>query len=532
MAAKNRGNVYVPTSFREALELGRESVENFARHFLDVEANGPQKTWWAHKAKEGTWAAGARTGKTFGTAVKHLWRCFYQVRDKRWRHQTQTYITANLSISLEQSMLAWDIAVNTMQNSSKLAPFIVDLKNKPFPELVIGDGRKGKEGLRSELWARSTAKGGVYLFGTHFDYVSYDECALDPHGANVLGSVIRMRLTDRDGDLDKISTPKGKNWFYHDYQRALAAMERGDTFYHAQMNSSLENEYLPREALERRIQTMTDRQRLQEIDGSFLDFDSVFPAEYVAGIYTSFDPETETFSSVDYTLPVEPERRARYVLGVDPARKRDHTVIFVLRIDKSVPKEFGPFQIVFFKRFRKTHWDDINATIAEAARTYHVESLYIDTTGVGDAVGDARELRDLPVNCVNLGGGSNVVHGNAKERLVNVLITALGKKMIKGPFIKDLVDELNGYDWNDRRLSTDCVFALALAAQAAIAATTSSQSRLLNTPFAMTSQTTAMLDGRVIDGLMGDDVWGDEFKGYYVTESGHQLYLPQFVLKD
>jgi hypothetical protein len=44
---------------------------------------------------------------------------------------------------------------------------------------------------------------------------------------------------------------------------------------------------------------------------------------------------------------------------------------------------------------------------------------------------------------------------------------ALEKREVRFPFVREMVDELQEYAWDDERLSTDCVMALALAVWAA-----------------------------------------------------------------
>lgn len=55
----------------------------------------------------------------------------------------------------------------------------------------------------------------------------------------------------------------------------------------------------------------------------------------------------------------------------------------------------------------------------------------------------------------------------SKADLITNLQLTLEKGELRFPFIRELVDELQAYAWDDKELSTDCVMALALACWAA-----------------------------------------------------------------
>lgn len=55
----------------------------------------------------------------------------------------------------------------------------------------------------------------------------------------------------------------------------------------------------------------------------------------------------------------------------------------------------------------------------------------------------------------------------SKLDLLTGLQVALEKRELQFPFIRELVDELQGYSFDDKNLSTDCVMSLALAVWAA-----------------------------------------------------------------
>jgi hypothetical protein len=55
----------------------------------------------------------------------------------------------------------------------------------------------------------------------------------------------------------------------------------------------------------------------------------------------------------------------------------------------------------------------------------------------------------------------------SKRNLIAQLQIVLERGELKFPFVRDLVDELQSYSWDDKDLQTDFVMALALAVEAA-----------------------------------------------------------------
>jgi hypothetical protein len=81
----------------------------------------------------------------------------------------------------------------------------------------------------------------------------------------------------------------------------------------------------------------------------------------------------------------------------------------------------------------------------------------IDSTGIGEAVLD--EVRDV--------AEGYAFTGRSKVDLLSNLQLVLEHKDIRFPFQRELVDELQNYEWKDDALATDCVMSLALACWAA-----------------------------------------------------------------
>jgi len=184
----------------------RKAVNNpayFARNFLNFYPHPGQLKWLSRSFKsENALVTGNRWGKSQIQAVKIIHRALFQIRPAE-RDVKGYYRCANVSISQDQAGIIFSKAVDMISRSDALKPLIKEIRQTPFPHIVLKNG--------SEIWARSTYNRGEYLLGHDFDYINYDEAAYDPSGEWVVDGVIKMRLADRDGALDYSSTPNGLN---------------------------------------------------------------------------------------------------------------------------------------------------------------------------------------------------------------------------------------------------------------------------------------------------------------------------------
>jgi len=186
----------------------------------------------------------------------------------------------------------------------------------------------------------------------------------------------------------------------------------------------------------------------------------------------------------------------RFYGGIDVARQTDYTVISVfdtLRL---------PAKLVYFKRLNREPWDSIYAEIGRAVWWFGPNFL-VDSTGPGgDAAMDALESRIYcPVHhranlansrCMKPDGtplgcdpqkhyvALSCCEGfhfsaSTKKDLVDHLRVCLGVGYdphnpalpfgwLRCPPIPQLEEEMTFYSWDDKRLQTDCLFSLALAA--------------------------------------------------------------------
>ena len=270
---------------------------------------------------------------------------------------------------------------------------------------------------------------------------------------------------------------------------------------------------VPVEIIDEMVATLPHENTAQTVFGKFVESSGlVFTAELINELFDRSMPKVNGDFWYDQaaTRQLRREQRDkpdpyRCAIGVDLARKKDHTVIFVI---DTYPK---PARVLYFKRMNRVPWEQIYAEIARSQWLYGGE-LLLDGTGTGgDVVMGELQSRlycpyhheTFPVRGVcpergkqipgfELEGGwcepkhvaidpqEYIFSANSKVQLINHLQEVLGRGysldrpedsfgVLRCPPIQVLQDELTEYAWDDKKLQTDCIFALALAAYQGIA---------------------------------------------------------------
>lgn len=81
------------------------------------------------------------------------------------------------------------------------------------------------------------------------------------------------------------------------------------------------------------------------------------------------------------------------VLGVDPARKQDSTVVTAVWVDWANPNEFGVYdhRVLDWLEMHGDRWEEQYGRIVDFASNYDVLAVGVDASGVGDVVADRLE---------------------------------------------------------------------------------------------------------------------------------------------
>ncbi|KAA3634857.1 MAG: hypothetical protein DWP97_06075 [Calditrichaeota bacterium] len=407
----------------------------FAESILEIELHPGQKKWLRDSfQKENLLVTGNRWGKSFVSAVKILYRAVFKIRDIRYSYK-QKYRIVTASITQDQANIIFNQVVRIARESKILEPLILTITKTPFPKLEFSNG--------SSIEARSTQNRGEYLLGNDYDYFIFDEVAFEADPEYVVEEVIMMRLADRDGILDLVSTPNGKNWFYKRFSEIKSNQRTG----YIQSGDTRENQFISERAVKDRIQNFSDRRIHQNIMGQFVDSGGeILKSEYV-------EKALERIHLLDKRKLTDND--GFYISGWDLARKQTATVGITVKVID------GNAFVVALERLQMVDWDVVIEKIKARQRKYPGR-LIVDATGLGDVmVQQLSEYNPTPVVF------TQVVKG---ELLTNVEFFHVQNKIAYGRWelldsqgkIWSLEDELKEARW-DNNNKCDSLMALALA---------------------------------------------------------------------
>jgi hypothetical protein len=308
---------------------------------------------------------GNRWGKSFVSAVKIVHHALFRIRDLKYDRALR-YRIVTASLTLDQARIIFDTVARLFQEQFIIKNLIRRMVVTPYPRLYLGNG--------AIIEARSTQRRGEYLLGNDYDYFVYDEVAYDDDAEYVVNNIIKMRLADRMGKLDLVSTPNGKNWFY---RKMLEMKERSGDAY-IQGGDSRENSFISGEYLRIQTKYLSDHRVAQNIMGQFVDSGGeIIPGRYIDA---ALIPDSEN------TAPTSQQSGSVYITGWDLARKKTATVGITVQVQNGVAT------VVDLVRIRKWDWNIILEQIRKQQKKYPGRIL-VDATGLGDVV--VSQIADL-----------------------------------------------------------------------------------------------------------------------------------------
>lgn len=281
------------------------------------------------------------------------------------------------------------------------------------------------------------------LRGDGLDFVVIDECAFVSEDA--WQEALRPALSDKLGRALFISTPKGRNWFWHLWQRCIDA---DDHEWHGWQLPTSDNPYIVQSEIESARQGLPERIFNQEYMAMFLDD--------AGGVFRRV-MECATATAQDAPIPGR-----SYVAGVDVANEVDYTVISI--IDTTTHEQ------VYMDRFNRVGYVALEERISAVAQLWGLLSLLIESNSIGQPVIDhlaGRGLSIVPFKTTS----------TTKQPLIQNLQSAFEHGAIKILNDPTQVNELQAYESKRTAagmsysapagLHDDTVMALALAWHAA-----------------------------------------------------------------
>lgn len=291
-------------------------------------------------------------------------------------------------------------------------------------------------------------------FGVHFAIV--DEAARISEEAR---TSIFTTMTQTDGRIVFISTPKGRNQFYEDYSKGdKSDLLVGDVDPNPEWLSikmpTWTNPYVKPQRIQLMQRTMPSDVFEQEIAARFqLESAGVFRG--IQGCIKKGLVDQRGLPINETSLPGQ-----RYVVGVDLARKKDYTVIIVIDVLRR--------HVVYFARFNDMSWAVQKRRIIEVSKVYNRARVYMDGTGLGDPIVEDVRSAGVPVECF-------IISNRSKQELIEKLRADIEFGRISFPQLTTLIKELRAYEYEINSNGNikysappgqhdDCVISLALAA--------------------------------------------------------------------
>lgn len=311
-------------------------------------------------------------------------------------------------------MLGGTISLATAAKGGSVAWIVPTYKNGRslwrFAESVAAPLRKAKlANINKTERTIEFAGGGVFgihsadnedsVRGESFNLVILDEAARISETAWT--SAIQPTLADYDGDAILISTPRGRNWFWQEFQRGV-----NDGVY--QESWTAPSKANPN----KRIQEAAERAKTKVNE---LTYRQEWLGEFV-------DAEGFVFRRVQEAAVLEPkeyEQGRQYVAGVDVAASVDYTVVTVLDAESK--------DQVFMDRFNRVDYPVLIDRVAAVYKRYHLTSMVVESNSIGRPVIDELVRRGLNIVSFTTTSGTKqaiiqslqAAFENAQIRIIN-----------------------------------------------------------------------------------------------------------------
>lgn len=282
------------------------------------------------------------------------------------------------------------------------------------------------------------------LRGRGLDLVVLDEAAFIPN-SQAWQQALRPSLSSpgRDGKAIFISTPKGRNWFYHLYQTALSDPDWDYWQFPTSANPYID----PDEIIEA-------RQHLPE---------AVFKQEYLAEFIEDAGLVFRNVRNCTSDVIHEHQAGGRYVAGVDWAQSNDFTVIYIMDADT--------FEIVAYDRFNQIDWHTQRQRLKVLADIWQPDMILAESNSIGQPNIEALQRDGLPVT-------GFTTTNQSKQDVISALQLAFEQQTITIPDDPVLIGELESFEasrlpsgkWRYEApggMHDDTVIALALTLEAA-----------------------------------------------------------------
>jgi hypothetical protein len=348
-------------------------------------------------------------GKSLVFSRKNLWLLFT-------KSKVESLI---ISSTQRQSMIMFDYCYSTIMAN----PLLREMIQRPGSTRTV---IKLKSPLNGKLIALPCSPN--KLRGYHPDWIFLDEASIVP--TEMITSEIMMMLTKPGAALVMSGTPMA---FDHVFRKAFLDTKRYSIHHYSSESSPLVSSTKIAEWHE----MMTKEEWQREVEALWVETtQTFFPMDLIA---TCLDPELDNPNSPNQyiqeieNLPSE-QLHGRHFAGLDLGKQVDHSVLAVVELT-----EENVVRLIHKREFPLgTPYPEVIAYTAKTHQTFDFEGIYVDKTGIGDAVVDELEGIDIP----NIKGV--FFTDTEKENMLNYLKLLMEKKQLRiQPEDKTLIAQIN-----------------------------------------------------------------------------------------
>ena len=211
--------------------------------------------------------------------------------------------------------------------------------------------------------------------------VVIDEAGMCPHLEEAWNAAIRPTLADLRGDAWFPGTPKGRNFFWHLFQRG-GASDWAD--WRSWQRPTADNPYIDPAEIDDMRREMPERKFQQEVLAQFLDD--------AGGVFRHVRERA--------TLHRRQPTAGQYVIGVDWGKSNDFTVLSVLDIQSK--------QQVALERFNQIDYAVQRGRLLALAETWQPVCILAESNSIGGPIIEQLQRDGLPVQSFNTSNASKV----------------------------------------------------------------------------------------------------------------------------
>ncbi len=307
-------------------------------------------------------------GKSLVFSRKNLWLLF-----------TKSNIESLIISSTQrQSMIMFDYCHSTVTANPLLREMI---EHPGSTRTVI----KLKHPLNGKLVALPCSPN--KLRGYHPDWIFLDEASIIP--SEMITGEIMMMLTKPNAGLVMSGTPMA---FEHVFRKAFLDTKRYSVHHYASDKSPLVSKT---QLLEWR-DMMTKEEWEREVEALWVEAQQTFfPMDLIVScIGAELDDPKSPNHYIEELEAQEPMQQGggRFFGGLDLGKQVDHSVLSIVELG-----EDGVVRHVHKREFPLgTPYPEVIAYAARAHQIFDLDGIYVDKTGIGDAVVDELDSLDLP----------------------------------------------------------------------------------------------------------------------------------------